>query len=133
MARTIRASNRTVHYRTRILKQNLDRGGYAQVVLCRETRRKTVAVAQLVAEAFLGEKPAGTEVCHNDGVRVHNHPHNLRWDTRSGNVLDKARHGTHNFMAGFVPVDRDERRNRMKIVSEGYMQGKHTTDDDWVF
>lgn len=48
--------------------------------------RKYVHV--LVAEAFIGERPPGLEVCHGDNDPTNNDVSNLRWDTRSANVLD---------------------------------------------
>ena len=47
----------------------------------------------LIAEAFLGPRPEGLEVCHNDGNRNNNRPDNLRYDTRSSNNLDAYDHG----------------------------------------
>jgi len=49
---------------------------------------------RLVLLAFGGESPEGTECCHGDGVKNHNHIKNLRWGTRSENQLDRRRHGT---------------------------------------
>lgn len=42
----------------------------------------------LVAEAFIGTKPQGMEVCHNDNDPTNNRVENLRYGTRSSNVLD---------------------------------------------
>ena len=39
--------------------------------------------------------PEGMEVCHQDGDRKNNRPENLRYGTRSDNVIDAIRHGTH--------------------------------------
>lgn len=36
------------------------------------------------------------ECCHNDGNPSNNTLDNLRYDSRSGNSMDKVRHGTHN-------------------------------------
>lgn len=43
-------------------------------------------VHRLVAQAFLGDGEG--EVCHNDNDATNNDARNLRWDTRSANVLD---------------------------------------------
>ena len=124
MARTIRASNRTINYKTRILRQNIDTGGYAQVTLCNETERRTVGVHVLVAQSFIGMNPGGMEVCHNDGEATHNHPHNLRWGTRSDNTVDKTRHGTHNFLKTYIPRDKSKIRDRAKEVLQRYLNGE---------
>lgn len=50
-------------------------------------------VHQLVAELFL--EPAPGEVCHGDNNPTNNHVSNLRYDTRSANVLDLRATKTH--------------------------------------
>lgn len=60
---------------------------------------KTVAVHVLVAAAFHGPRPEGLEVCHNDGNPQNNVASNLRYDTMSGNMLDRVKHGTHHYAA----------------------------------
>lgn len=35
------------------------------------------------------------ECCHNDGNPSNNIVENLRWDTHSGNMMDRTLHGTH--------------------------------------
>lgn len=49
----------------------------------------------LVLEAFKESRPDGMHACHNDGDTNNNTVENLRWDTPSGNMLDRVRHGTH--------------------------------------
>jgi hypothetical protein len=56
---------------------------------------RTRYVHQLVLEAFVGPRPSGMECCHGDGDPSNNRLVNLRWDTKSSNVLDRVRHGTH--------------------------------------
>src|SRR5690242_190605 len=73
----------------RLLVAPLGRNGYRQVTL----RRRTHLVHALVATAFLGERPPGLEVCHNDGDSENNAVANLRYDTVSENRLDTVRHG----------------------------------------
>ena len=58
-------------------------------------KNKIRYVHSLVAESFIGPRPEGMEVCHNDGDPTNNHLDNLRYGTSSGNELDKVRHGTH--------------------------------------
>lgn len=71
-----------------------DRKGYVHVVLYRNDRGKRFTVHSLVARAFLGECPDGMEVCHGNGAAADNRLANLRYDTRSANMLDKREHGT---------------------------------------
>lgn len=49
----------------------------------------------LVAEAFLGPRPAGHEVRHLDGDPLNCRVGNLTYGTHSENERDKIRHGTH--------------------------------------
>lgn len=78
-----------------VLKQRADTRGYPVVQLCRK-RPKTCSVHRLVAMAFLADSHFdGAEVCHNDGTQLNNHVENLRWGTRSENISDCVRHGTH--------------------------------------
>jgi hypothetical protein len=52
-------------------------------------------VHRLVLDAFVGPAPAGAVAAHADGDTADNRLVNLRWDTVTGNLADKARHGTH--------------------------------------
>lgn len=61
--------------------------------------------------------------CHNDGHATHNHPHNLRWDTRRANVIDKFKHGTHNFLRNFTPRDKAQIRAKAKAEMPSFMSG----------
>lgn len=70
-------------------------GGYSGVELYKNGRGKTKTVSHLVAEAFLGQRPAGYDVCHCDGSRTNDSVANLRYDTKSANQQDRRVHGTH--------------------------------------
>jgi hypothetical protein len=78
-----------------VLKTPLDNYGRPQLNLCRPGVKKHALVQALVADAFFGPKPPGLEICHWDGNRANCAASNLRYDTHSGNELDKRRHGTH--------------------------------------
>jgi hypothetical protein len=78
--------------------QTRDNGsGYTTqaISLSREGQRRARSVHALVIASFVGPRPAGAEVCHNNGDGTDNRLLNLRYDSRSGNVLDTVRHGTH--------------------------------------
>lgn len=55
---------------------------------------KIIMVHKLVALAFLGERPVGLHICHNDGNFLNNHYTNLRYDTPKENIRDKIKHKT---------------------------------------
>jgi len=72
-------------------------------------RQVTPCVHQLVAEAFLGPKPPGHEVAHDDGDGHHNWVENIEWKTPKDNHADKLRHGTQT---------RGENHSAAKLTSE---------------
>lgn len=79
------------------LKAHPDRRGYLGVSLYSRGRdtRKRKPIHTLVAESFIGPRPEGLDVCHNDGDKLNNRACNLRYGTRSENIMDAAKHGTH--------------------------------------
>lgn len=76
-----------------ILRQGINGKGRYTVRPYSNGCGRTKNVHCLVAEAFLGPKPRGLEVCHNDGNCLNNRIENLRYDTRSENIKDRYRHG----------------------------------------
>lgn len=77
-----------------ILTQRLSNSGYLYVNLSRSNKTTNVFVHTLVLEAFAGTRPPGMEACHNDGNRLNNSIHNLRWATHAENQADQKMHGT---------------------------------------
>lgn len=69
--------------------------GHVRVLLRRPGQRQSVGLHRLVLEAFVGPCPDGYEALHSNGVASDNRVQNLRWGTRSANVRDAVRHGTH--------------------------------------
>lgn len=78
----------------RYLKPAVDQRGYHRVSLRLDGRTVTRTVHALVALAFIGPRPEGLEVCHNDGNPQNNRADNLRYDTHASNMRDKRLHGT---------------------------------------
>lgn len=79
----------------KILTPGNTRGGYLKVALKDNSGSlKHACVHYVVISAFCGERPAGMQVCHNNGVRTDNRIENLRYDTCSGNHADREAHGT---------------------------------------
>ena len=79
----------------RILKQSYDNVGYLKINLCTASQTFRRRVAPLVMLAFVGPRPDGMLVCHNDSDKANNCLENLRYDTHKGNAADmpdKARH-----------------------------------------
>ncbi len=66
-----------------------------QVYLSNDGTHKQLHVHDLVMLAFVGEKPEGLVIRHLDGNNQNNHKDNLCYGTRSENLHDMVRHGTH--------------------------------------
>lgn len=67
------------------------KSGHVSVVLRRGTKGKPVH--QLIMLTFVGPPPEGMEVLHNDGNPKNNRLENLRYGTRTENILDVLRIG----------------------------------------
>jgi len=92
--------------RGRILKATLDGFGYPGVHLYRPGEVEAVRVHALVASAFIGPRPEGYTVAHNDGNPANAWASNLRYATFTENFADKVKHGTRTG---------GERHNRAKL------------------
>jgi hypothetical protein len=76
-----------------LLKPGKGSHGYYTVSLGRHNSK---TLHSLVALTFLGVRPDGMEVLHIDGTRTNNDVLNLRYGTRTDNILDAIKHGTWN-------------------------------------
>lgn len=70
-------------------------GDYRQLRLYKDRKPTTFTVHTLVMLAFVGPRPDGLETRHLDSVPSHNCLINLVYGTRSENVMDEVRRGTH--------------------------------------
>ncbi|ASJ79695.1 HNH endonuclease [Mycobacterium phage Maravista] len=80
----------------RVLKTFEMKSGHHAITLCVGGKKYQRLVHRLILETFRGSCPDGMEGLHNDGRPSNNWVGNLRWGTRSENVLDAIRHGTFN-------------------------------------
>lgn len=85
---TLTKLGHTVRHRGKLLNPSILKQGYRQLKMDGVQR----TVHTLVLEAFVGPRPDGFDGCHNDGNPENNRVENLRWDTRSANQQDRARH-----------------------------------------
>lgn len=69
--------------------------GHLHVDLWRDGVGRSFYVHRLVLQAFVGPCPPGMEALHRNGNPTDNRVENLRWGTRSQNLHDSVRHGTH--------------------------------------
>lgn len=77
-------------YCGRVLRPGDRQAGHVSVAIGKGNSRD---VHLLVLEAFVGPCPEGHEACHHDDNPVNNVVWNLRWGTRSSNLLDAVRNG----------------------------------------
>jgi len=78
----------------KILSPHCGHNGYYSVNLRKNRKTYRRRIGTLVILAFMGPRPDGMEVCHNDGNPSHDHLDNLRYDTHKSNIQDASRHGT---------------------------------------
>ena len=74
-----------------ILRPGRMPGGHLSVAL---GRNNSQCVHKLVLLTFIGAAPVRHECLHINGIPSDNRLCNLRWGTRSENILDAVRHGT---------------------------------------
>lgn len=98
----------------KLLKPRPNKQGYLQVDLHKNNKSKFRLVHSLVMEAFVGPRPDGLDVCHNDGNRRNNHLDNLRYDTHSNNSIDCVKHKTH----GSQKLSADDVKHIRKLLNE---------------
>lgn len=83
--RVIVHKNGRVHkYPSKILKYFITEG-YRRVGIYNEKKRRNVLIHELVAIAFIGDKPKELEINHKDGNKENNNFSNLEYVTRSQN------------------------------------------------
>lgn len=76
-----------------ILKPRPNYKGYLSLGLSRPGMHRFISVASLVAEAFIGPRPAGLQINHEDGVKTNNAAANLEWTTPGDNIRHAHRSG----------------------------------------
>lgn len=101
------------------IKAGENQKGYKQLVLCDGFgKKKTVRVHNLVAEEFIGKKPAGMVVRHIDNNPRNNRLENLAYGTYLENERDKIENGTWNTRNGgakLTPEKVSEIRRKLSL------------------
>lgn len=77
-----------------VRKLRANAAGYLVCTFRRDGKNILRTVHTLVAEAFVGPRPAGAQVRHLDGDKANNRPYNLVYGTALENALDREFHGT---------------------------------------
>lgn len=88
------ADGRVRRYRAIERKPYRDGSGYSKVTLKKAGHQERLHLHVIVAAAFLGPRPTGMQVCHDDNDRANCCAANLRYDTPKGNQADRIKHGT---------------------------------------
>ena len=79
----------------KIIKPSINKYGYSEVGLWRDSKRKSALVHHLVLWAFIGNRPSPNhETRHLDNNRSNNIANNLMWGTKKENEKDKSIHYT---------------------------------------
>lgn len=100
--------------------------GYVKLSLYRDGVRHVTRLHVLVAAAFLGERPRGAHVAHNDGNPCNNRADNLRYATAAANLRDRSAHGTDNrgVRNGHARLD----EHQVQIVRNRLREGERQVD-----
>jgi hypothetical protein len=106
-------------YVGKILKASL-RVGYPFVRLSRANQIKQYHVHQLVAEAFIGDRPAGLVINHIDANKQNNRPSNLEYVTQAENAHHAKRLGL------YASGDRSFARMHPERLARGARNGANT-------
>lgn len=108
--------------RARLVPCHVDRFGYVKVSLRRsDSQMASVGLHRLMALAFIGDIPAGFEVCHNDSNPLNNTIENLRIDTPTGNASDKIARGTSGRSLSVEQVDLCRRAYRDRMIPSPFL------------
>ena len=73
--------------------------GYLTVGLRKAGTSKAYKIHHLVAAVFIGPRPDGSIICHNNGIKTDNRASNLRYGSHIGNNRDTVRHGNNQHAA----------------------------------
>lgn len=106
----------------RVLKPGDNGNGYQQVNLRPPLR--TMKVHWLVAEAFIGERPAGMEVNHRDGNKANNSHKNLEYVTKGQNLA----HAIGMDLRHALPPRKGESNCKAKLTEEDVREIRRSRD-----
>ncbi len=72
----------------KVLAAGIDTNGYKFVNIYRHKKIRSAKIHSLVAEAFLGPRPAGLIIHHKDGNQLNNMSNNLEYTSYSKNTKE---------------------------------------------
>jgi hypothetical protein len=118
----VRKNGTNYRVRERILSEASTPTGYKFVSLYDHGTDRQHYVHSLVATAFIGDRPAGMQVNHRDGIKANNTPDNLEYVTGKQNIRHAVELGllqvvgTLNPQAKYMP---DQIRQAHALVESG--------------
>lgn len=77
----------------KVMKPRLGYKDYWKLGIWNDTKRRTVYLHALIAEAFVGPRPSGAVCRHIDGDKNNNRATNIAYGTVKENRADMLRHG----------------------------------------
>lgn len=133
----------------RILKDRKDGCGYFQVILCRDGKEYSHKVHRLVANAFIPNTDNKEQIDHINRTISDNRAENLRWVTRSENMLNTYRHHHETYSIRWLPkiqkykVQINIKRKQTYLgcfqtfeeamsIRDEYLQKEHSRPDGYV-
>ena len=73
-------------YSNKILKYEISKNGYCQVMLCKDKKRRLLYVHRLVAITYLDNYSENLQVNHKNGIKIDNKIDNLEMVTSKENI-----------------------------------------------
>lgn len=98
VTRTFKSGATATHFKKgHMLAPGPHTGGYLMVQFYADGEHDARTVHRVVMESFVGPRPAGTQILHDDGNKKNCRLDNLRYGSSVENNADKKRHGTYLF------------------------------------
>lgn len=106
----IRKDGKSYIVKKREIKVRIGWGGYYNVALSLDGKKKTYPIHRLVAQAFIPNPLNKSQVNHIDGNKGNNNVDNLEWVTGSENVAHAFRTGLRKTVVGNHKLSEDDVR-----------------------
>ena len=94
--------------------------GYCFTFICREGKVQRIPIARVVAECWLGDKPAGYEIDHIDRNSLNNHYSNLRYVTKSEQMKNRDHSGISKIGSANLDAARRLRMRPVALVNDDF-------------
>ena len=101
------------------INTNYSKKGYRGIMLSKEGKVKMLQISRLLAQSFIPNPEGLPEVDHIDKDRTNDKLENLRWCTRSQNLLNTRKRSTNK--SGIKGISRDKKSWCVRLT----VNGKH--------